>query len=124
MPTASGILGDSCIATPIETFPESKADPHPTELARMRGARLVTATETEAGKHWAESRLKEITGGERVPARFMHKDFFEYEKLVIDSKTGEVLRDVSHPLSEHRGRGCAKRPPQKEITFSPHLIEP
>jgi len=78
MKTVSGIFGDYCQATPIESFTESKADRHPTELARMRGARLVTATETEAGRHWAESRLKELTGGERIPARFMHKDFFEY----------------------------------------------
>ena len=78
MSTVSGILGDYCHATPIETFTESKSDRHPTELARLRGARLVTATETEAGRHWAESRLKELTGGERIPARFMHKDFFEY----------------------------------------------
>ncbi len=78
MSTASGIIGDYSCATPIETFTESKNDRHPTELARLRGARLVTATETEAGRHWAESRLKELTGGERIPARFMHKDFFEF----------------------------------------------
>jgi putative DNA primase/helicase len=76
--TASGILADYCIATPIETFTETRNERHPTELARMRGARLVTATETEAGRYWAESRLKEITGGERIAARFMNKDFFEY----------------------------------------------
>ena len=75
MATVSGILGDYSVATPIETFTESQSDRHPTELARLRGARLVTATETEAGRHWAESRLKEITGGEKVPARFMHQDF-------------------------------------------------
>ena len=78
MSTVSGILGDYCIATPIETFTESKSDRHPTELARLRGARLVTATETEAGRHWAESRLKELTGGENIAARFMHQNFFEY----------------------------------------------
>ena len=79
MSTVAGILGDYCQATPIETFTESGNDRHPTELARMRGARLVTATETEGGKYWAESRLKELTGGERVAARFMHKDFFEFQ---------------------------------------------
>jgi hypothetical protein len=37
-----------------------------------------------------------------------------YEKLVIDGKTGEVLRNISHPLAEHRGRGSAKiRPAEK-----------
>jgi putative DNA primase/helicase len=78
MSTVTSILRDYCIATPIETFTETKNDRHPTELARMRGARLVTATETEAGRYWAENRLKELTGGERIAARFMNKDFFEY----------------------------------------------
>ena len=55
MATMAAILGDYCVATPIETFTESRNDRHPTELARLRGARLVTATETEAGRHWAES---------------------------------------------------------------------
>jgi putative DNA primase/helicase len=45
--------------------------------ARLRGARLVTATKTEAGRHWAESRIKELTGGERIAARFMRQNFFE-----------------------------------------------
>jgi putative DNA primase/helicase len=79
MSTVSGILGDYCMATPIETFTESKSDRHPTELARLRGARLVTATETEAGRHWAESRIKELTGGEKIAARFMLQNFFEYQ---------------------------------------------
>jgi putative DNA primase/helicase len=79
MSTVSGILSNYCIATPIETFTESKSDRHPTELARLRGARLVTATETEAGRHWAESRLKELTGGERIAARFMNQNFFEFQ---------------------------------------------
>ena len=81
MSTVSGILGDYCMATPIETFTESKSDRHPTELARLRGARLVTATETEAGRHWAESRIKELTGGEKIAARFMHQNFFEYQPV-------------------------------------------
>jgi putative DNA primase/helicase len=79
MSTVSGILADYCVATPIETFTESKSDRHPTELARLRGARLVTATETEAGRHWAESRLKELTGGEKIAARFMNQNFFEFQ---------------------------------------------
>ena len=78
METLAGILADYCVATPIETFTETRNERHPTELARLRGARLVTATETEAGRYWAELRLKELTGGERIAARFMHKDQFEY----------------------------------------------
>ena len=97
MSTIAGILGDYCRATPIETFTESKNDRHPTELARLRGARLVTATETEAGRHWAEGAPQELTGGDVVTARFMHKDYFEYLpqfKPVISGNHKPRLRSV------------------------------
>ena len=76
--TISGIMGDYHKATSIETFTASKFDRHPTEVAALQGARLVTASETERGRQWAESRIKELTGGDLVTARFMRQDFFEY----------------------------------------------
>jgi putative DNA primase/helicase len=76
--TVVGIMGDYAVVSPMETFTASKWDRHPTELAMLRGARLVTASETEEGRAWAESRIKQITGGDPITARFMHKDFFTY----------------------------------------------
>jgi putative DNA primase/helicase len=58
--------------TPIGTFTAS--DQHPTALAELRGARPVTATETEG--RWAESRIKALTGGDKIAARFMRQDIF------------------------------------------------
>ena len=40
--TVTGILGDYHTVAPIETFVASHNDHHPTELAGLRGARLVT----------------------------------------------------------------------------------
>ena len=97
MSTVSGVFGDYCRTAAIETFTESRSERHPTELARLHGARLVTATETEAGRHWAESRLKELTGGEKIAARFMHRDFFEYLpsfKPVLSGNHKPRLRSV------------------------------
>jgi putative DNA primase/helicase len=76
--TVGGILRDYCKSAAIETFTESKTDRHPTELARLHNARLVTASETEDGRNWAESRLKALTGGDTITAHFMRKDDFEY----------------------------------------------
>lgn len=76
--TISEVMGDYAITAPMEVFVASKNEHHPTELAMLRGARLVTAAETEAGRYWAEAKLKLITGGEKIQTRFMHKDFFEY----------------------------------------------
>ena len=68
--TIGWVLGEYCKTAAIETFTESKSDRHPTELARLRGARLVTATETESGRNWAEARIKMLTGGDVVTAQF------------------------------------------------------
>src|SRR5262249_11473132 len=55
MNTVAGIMGDYHCTAAIETFTESGRERHPTELAMLRGARLVTAIETEDGRRWAES---------------------------------------------------------------------
>lgn len=44
----------------------------------MRGARLVSVTEVEDGIGWALSKIKWVTGGDKIKARFMHQDFFEF----------------------------------------------
>jgi putative DNA primase/helicase len=99
--TIAGILGDYHIATPIETFTLTHQDRHPTELARLFGARLVTSTETEEGRQWAESRLKMLTGGETVSARFMRQDFFEFApqfKLMICGNHKPGIRSVDEAI--------------------------
>jgi putative DNA primase/helicase len=76
--TVAGILGDYHRTAPIETFTAANGERHPTDLAGLRGARLVSATETEEGRRWAESRVKQLTGGDIISARFMRQDFFEF----------------------------------------------
>lgn len=95
--TVSRILGDYARVAPMETFTASPSDRHPTELAMLRGARLVTATETEEGRAWAEARIKQMTGGDPVSARFMRQDFFTYTpqfKLLIAGNHRPALRNV------------------------------
>ena len=101
MNTTANILGDYHRTAPIETFTATKNEQHPTELAMLRGARMVTATETEDGRRWAESRIKTLTGGDRVAARFMRQDFFEYLpqfKLVISGNHKPGLRSVDEAI--------------------------
>lgn len=99
--TAAGILKDYHATTPIEAFTVSNNDRHPTDLARLRGARLVTAVETEEGRRWAESRVKALTGGDRIAARFMRQDFFEFTpqfKLLIAGNHKPGLRSVDEAI--------------------------
>lgn len=99
--TVAGILGDYHRTAAIETFTSSNNERHPTDLAGLRGARLVTATETEEGRRWAESRIKVLTGGDRIAARFMRQDFFEFVpqfKLVIAGNHKPGLRSVDEAI--------------------------
>jgi putative DNA primase/helicase len=95
------ILGDYAVNAPMETFMEAKGDRHPTDLAGLRGARFVSAIETEQGRRWNESKVKAITGGDRVSARFMRQDFFEYTpqfKLVIAGNHKPSIRNVDEAM--------------------------
>ena len=86
---------------PIETFTAAMGERHPTDLAGLRGARLVTAVETEEGRRWAESRIKALTGGDRIAARFMRQDFFEFTpnfKLLIAGNHKPGLRTVDEAI--------------------------
>ena len=94
-------LGDYHRTAPIETFTSSPHDRHPTELAGLRGARLVTSVETEEGRRWAESRIKSLTGGDKISARFMRQDFFEYLpqfKLIVAGNHKPGLRSVDEAI--------------------------
>jgi putative DNA primase/helicase len=99
--TLSGILNNYHRAAPVEIFMESNNDRHPTELAMLMGARLVTAVETEEGRRWAESRVKALTGGDPISARFMRQDFFEFTpqfKLMIAGNHKPALRTVDEAI--------------------------
>ena len=48
------MMADYHVVAPIETFTISSGEHHPTELASLRGARLVTSIETEEGRRLGE----------------------------------------------------------------------
>jgi putative DNA primase/helicase len=99
--TISGVMSGYARTAPIETFIASASERHPTDLAGLRGARLITAVETEDGRRWAESKLKTLTGGDRIAARFMRQDFFEFTpqfKLLIAGNHKPGLRSVDEAM--------------------------
>ena len=97
----TAILAAYAAVASMETFTASQGDRHPTDLAMLRGARLVTAQETEEGRRWAESRIKALTGGDPITARFMRQDFFTFEpvfKLLIAGNHRPGLRGVDEAI--------------------------
>jgi putative DNA primase/helicase len=76
--TVKGVMGDYSRTAPMDAFASARGERHPTDLAGLVGARLVTAEETRHDRQWDEARIKNLTGGGKVSARFMRQDFFEY----------------------------------------------
>lgn len=74
-------LGDYAISVQIETFLQqryksgSQASP---DKARMKGARVVITSEPDANATIDEGFIKQITGGDRLTARFLNKELFEF----------------------------------------------
>ena len=99
--TVTGIMGDYAKVAPIETFTATQGDSHPTDLAGLQGSRCVTAAETEDGRRWAESKVKALTGGDAISARYMRCDFFQFTpqfKLVIAGNHKPGLKTVDEAV--------------------------
>lgn len=72
------LAGDYGVQLDPELLTAGLHEHHPTGLTDLRGARLVTTTETEAGKRLAEALVKSLTGGDPIRARRMRMDYFEF----------------------------------------------
>lgn len=74
------LLADYSLNTPTNTIMRRDGNSAVNnDVARLRGARLVTAIETEENQHLAESTLKSLTGGDAITARYLFSEFFEFK---------------------------------------------
>ena len=97
----TAIFGDYAIIAPMEMFIATHVERHPTEIARLRGARLVVAHETQKGRRWDESKLKTLTGGDPISGRFMRGDFFDFQpthKFIIAGNHKPGFRTVDEAI--------------------------
>ena len=121
----STMLGDYAATASMDTFVETRGDRHPTDLAGLRGARFVTAIETEQGRRLNEAKVKAITGGDKISARFMHKDFFEFWpnfKPAIVGNHKPAIRNIDEAMRRrmHMIPFTVTVPPERR---DPHLTE-
>jgi putative DNA primase/helicase len=99
--TLTAILGDYAAVAPMETFTVTHGERHPTDLAGLRGARLVAAQETEEGRRWNENKIKALTGGDPISARFMRQDYFTFYpafKLITAGNHKPGLRGIDEAI--------------------------
>ena len=71
-------LGDYACSADASTFSRHRSDAIRNDLARLNGARLVTTFERAARQTLDEETVKRLTGGDKITARFLHQEAFEY----------------------------------------------
>lgn len=94
-------LGDYATSTSTDTFLASKNDGPRNDLARLVGARLVTATETDETRRLDEATIKSLCGGDEITCRFLHKEFFSFTpgfKIVMSTNHMPRIRGTDRGL--------------------------
>lgn len=74
------LLGSYAQAASPSTFlaKDSNSDGIRNDIARLRGARFVKSVETDSGRRLDEGLVKQVTGGDKMLARFLREEFFEF----------------------------------------------
>jgi putative DNA primase/helicase len=97
--TVLAMLGDYGMQAVPELLLAKNHDSHPTERADLFGKRFVATIEAEEGKRLAEALMKQMTGGDKMRARFMRQDFFEFDpthKIFLAANHKPVIRGTDH----------------------------
>lgn len=76
---SSTVGDDYVIKANRDLFMVKKGDSHPAQMARLFGKRVVVCIETADGARLDEALVKELTGGDRIAARRMREDWWEFE---------------------------------------------
>ena len=97
------LLGPYGLKAVSELLMASAYDRHPTERADLFKKRLVVVSETEQGRRLAESFTKDATGGEKIRARRMHENTWEFaptHKLFMATNHKPVIKGMDLAIWE------------------------
>jgi putative DNA primase/helicase len=72
------LLGDYAMAASPDMIMLKRHAGIPNDIARLRGIRVATMNETSQGARFDEAKLKDLTGGDTLTARFLHQEFFDF----------------------------------------------
>ena len=89
------------MAAPASLLTVKKGEVHPTELADLFGMRFVVSQETEDGSRLAESLVKSLTGGDKVRARRMREDFWQFNpthKFALCTNHKPEVKGTDHAI--------------------------
>ena len=99
--TLRAVLGDYAMHARAETFIRNTKGGIPNDIAALRGARLVTASEPEQGEQLDEGLVKEMTGDAAMTARFMRSEFFTFSptfKVLLATNHRPIIRGTDHGI--------------------------
>lgn len=99
--TVAEVLGDYAGTAAPGLLLASRGDRHPTELAHLHGLRMVTSHESGDAAVLREDMIKQATGGDKITARRMREDFFEFDpthKLQLLTNHKPVVRGTDHGI--------------------------
>jgi putative DNA primase/helicase len=99
--TGRAILGDYSRSAPSGMCMSTSFDRHPTDVAGLRGTRMAITTEIDEGRAWDTTRIKGLTGGDAISARFMRQDYFDFDpkfKLLISGNDQPRLSRVDDAI--------------------------
>ncbi|WP_294620237.1 phage/plasmid primase, P4 family [uncultured Roseovarius sp.] len=95
------IMGDYARRMPASVLLGSAVERHPTDIAGLCRARLAVGSEIPDGARWDEARIKDLTGGDRISARFMRQDFFDFDPqftLIIAGNNRPEIQSVDEAI--------------------------
>jgi putative DNA primase/helicase len=95
------ILGDYACTVQADLLMAKESEAHPTGLTDLEGRRFVTSIEVEDGRRIAESLVKSMTGGDKIRARRLYRDHYEFTprfKLFVAANHKPVIRGTDHAI--------------------------
>ena len=101
--TITALLGDYAKDTSINTFLETRPKDATNDLARLEGARFVTASEAEDGSAFHEALIKKTTGEDSITCRFLYKEEFTYKptfKVFIATNDIPRIKSMSYAMKD------------------------
>lgn len=83
---------------------KQRGSEHSTMVASLFGKRFVVAPESDQGGRLNEKQVKALTGGDRIRARFLYQDFFEFDP------THQLIGQTNHkPVVQGNDDGIWRR---------------
>jgi putative DNA primase/helicase len=77
--TIAKVFGPYFVVPHKSLLVQQRHDAHPTEKAALFRARLAVAAETDSRSKLSEEQVKELTGGDRLSARRMYENPWQYD---------------------------------------------